>query len=626
MSLALPVQDMIPEQIPLKLVGVVQPHEPAPAVGPPLQPGAVLEAQKAALAALSPKARARVEKWRRIVAQQQASGLSETAFCMHQGMHCMAFYRGKKYAESVEPLSPGRPSTVPDDLFNTFWSYWAQESQPSLSRCWQRTMGEASSRPGFDREAFPSKWAFGRRLVRQIPVTSRYLVRNGFTRFRAKYGFDIRRNYDNMLAGTTWVSDHAQMDVLVIGPDGKPHVPWVTAWMDVKSYKWLGWRHHLEDPNSEHIALAFRDAAVKYGIPSDVILDNGKDYLCRDIAGGRKKIHLPDLEQDRKSIMGGLGIQTHFAAPYNARAKVIERQFRECNSSFSRFCPGYRGPSTTKKPEALKSQVAKGNLLHWQQYCDLFDKFMNDVRPHEQCFGRVHKGRTLEAVWIEEYPKACSEGLVRFVEPQALALFCRKAVTAKIGRNGVRYGALDCWYWGEWMYAHTGETVDLWLDRDDVREPAWVLKAGTVDQFLGEATAMVAVAALAKSDEEKLGLSLAAKAQRSYYKAVRGELPDMDTPLVERALDAQAAFNATVPGNVIGAKAEVEQKSVSLTPMDVAIRAKEKARAREAFDVTPMLPEYTPHEMTRREQVDQMFEELGAEIERDWENRKVASG
>ena len=46
-------------------------------------------------------------------------------------------------------------------------------------------------------------------------------------------------NWVDINAGSCWVSDHAQIDVACMTQDCNVVFPWVTAWRDYKSGKWL---------------------------------------------------------------------------------------------------------------------------------------------------------------------------------------------------------------------------------------------------------------------------------------------------------------------------------------------------------------------------------------------------
>lgn len=141
---------------------------------------------------------------------------------------------------------------------------------------------------GISRYEFPCHATFKRRLEREVPEQSIYLARYGESAWNRKYGNYIDRDYSTVICGEAWVSDHAQIDVACLNSDGSVVFPWVTAWRDYKSGKWLGWILQCGHPNSDHIFQSFYYAVEKYGLPKDVIIDNGKDYRSKDFAGGRK--------------------------------------------------------------------------------------------------------------------------------------------------------------------------------------------------------------------------------------------------------------------------------------------------------------------------------------------------
>ena len=112
------------------------------------------------------------------------------------------------------------------------------------------------------------------------------MARFGNAAWNKKYASYIPRDYSNLRAGSCWVSDHAQIDVAV-NFNGSVCFPWVTVFRDVKTSKWLGWFLHADAPNSDHIFQAFYYGVQHFGLPDDIYLDNGKDYRCKDFAGGR---------------------------------------------------------------------------------------------------------------------------------------------------------------------------------------------------------------------------------------------------------------------------------------------------------------------------------------------------
>ena len=166
-----------------------------------------------------------------------------------------------------------------------------------------------------------------RKLHRDIPQRSICLARKGPTYWNRRFGVYIERDYSSIKCGKVWVSDHAQIDIACFDENGNVVFPWVTAWRDYKSGKWLGWLLQTGSPNSDHIFQTFYYAVEKYGLPEDVIIDNGKDYRCKDFAGGRRQIRIETDKARTTSMLDELNVCVNFALPYNAQTKPIERDF-----------------------------------------------------------------------------------------------------------------------------------------------------------------------------------------------------------------------------------------------------------------------------------------------------------
>ena len=59
-------------------------------------------------------------------------------------------------------------------------------------------------------------------------------------------------------------------------------------------------------------------------------------------------------ESGINGLFNKLGINAVFAQPYNARAKVIERFFRELQEGFERLLPSFVGSNIIDKPAYMK--------------------------------------------------------------------------------------------------------------------------------------------------------------------------------------------------------------------------------------------------------------------------------
>lgn len=115
---------------------------------------------------------------------------------------------------------------------------------------------------------------------------------------------------------------------------------------------------HTESPNSGHIFQAFYYGVINFGLPEDIYLDNGKDYRCKDFAGGRyKSVQVQHSKNLENSLLTNIGINVHFALPYNAQTKPVERDFLKIKMFLSKGFVGYSGGKITERPEKLKTEI-----------------------------------------------------------------------------------------------------------------------------------------------------------------------------------------------------------------------------------------------------------------------------
>lgn len=382
-----------------------------------------------------------------------------------------------------------RIAPIKDEYFEYFKNLYLVEGSPSLQSCWDSTLGYAMRTDGIGKSNFPSRMAFLRKLQREVPKQSIYLARNGQSAWNRKFGSYIERDYRNIICGKVWVSDHAQIDVACMDKDGNVVFPWVTSWRDYKSGKWLGWILQTGHPNSDHIFQTFYYAADNFGLPTDVIIDNGKDYRSKDFAGGRKIVKVDSDRAKATSMLSELNVEVHFALPYNAQTKPIERDFLKIKELISKHCVGYRGGNVVERPEKLADEIKKGKILPFEKFKAVFDDFIVNVLNKRPSAGKNHNGKSADDLFNEEFKEKIT------TSKDALKLFCmRTSKNFTIGRNGIKDNQFGITYWADWMIAKTGLKVYLRRDVQNYKE-AWAFRADN-DEFVGKITAVKAVAAL----------------------------------------------------------------------------------------------------------------------------------
>ena len=487
-------------------------------------------------------------------------------------------------------------STVNDDWFEYFKSQYLVEGGPSLRSCWIYTLGYAQRQNAeISPDTFPSPAAFDRRLKREIPESSICLAREGYMKYNRKFAPYIDRDYTDVKAGSVWVSDHAQVDVAVLMPNGKICFPWVTAWRCFKTSKWLGWNLHMESPNSDHIFMAFYHGALNVGIPEHLYIDNGKDYRSKDFAGGRKHVKVLVDEGKTTAMVAQLGITPHFSLPYGAQSKPIERDFLKNKTYLSKHMVGYRGGNVVERPEKLQDEIKKGLIMPFEEFAKVFETFVVNVLNRMPSEGKNLKGLSPDQLWAREFVER------REVSRDALKLFCTRASgVISIGRDGVRDSLLKVTYWdGSWMSGQKGRKVYLRRDVLDFAE-AWVFDAET-DEYLGKGRINeFSSPALADTAVSRRQLSEAMANKKRDMKITKAyiqtrEKPDAMEQMIhlQTGTDALASLNIDpVTGEMLPTTANPTVTRMANTKMDKVVRQEREDATRGTYDLSKLVGGY----------------------------------
>ena len=470
---------------------------------------------------------------------------------------------------------------VNDEDFDYFKSLYLKEGAPSLYSCWELTLGHAILEYGANKFEYPSHMAFRRRMLSEIPKQAIYIARYGKTAWNRKDSNYIERDYSNIICGKVWVSDHAQIDVACRMPDGSVKFPWVTAWRDFKSGKWLGWILQTDHPNSDLIFQTFYNSAIEYGLPEEIIIDNGKDYRSKDFAGGRT------LDEDNaKCMLDELNVNVHFALPYNAQTKPIERDFLKIKNWLSKHCVGYRGGNVVERPEILTEEIKSNKIMNFEDFKTLFDNFIVNVFNKHHSNGKNHKGLSPDELFYQEFTEKIAPS------KDALKLFCmRTSKNFTISRNGVKDGALGITYWADWMSLKKGTKVYLRRDIKDYAE-AWVFNALN-DEFIGKAKVVKAVAALNADKISKEEFKEAMAIKKRNLKIAKSYIENSRDISAEEKYENYKALFATN-----NEKPKTKVTKIANTKMDKVIQQNKEMEAFGRQDLSVFLDDKTQEEET----------------------------
>lgn len=451
-------------------------------------------------------------------------------------------YREAGVAGLVPQWKPGRTEhQVPDEFREQFLAYYLQPQRPKLSTC--HDMAACVLRAKSPGVRVPSLSSVRRWVQAEVDPQVVIMAREGETAWRNQCAPYIERDFTGLRSNQVWESDHHQLDVWCKGPGKKVVRPWLTAWYDRRSRKCVGWHIFDGNPCSDTILLAFRRGVQSHGVPESAYIDNGKDYRCNAISGGRPaRGDHAELDADNRrvqSLFGQLEMSVTFATPYNARAKIIERFFETVKLRFSQLQPAFCGGNPQERPETMPGW---DSLPTVQKVTQQFGEWL-ELDYHRRTHGET--GETPADLWASALTEK------RTAPEDVLRLAMLKTTELRVmRRNGVELRGL--WY-------DAPELRQLWGRKFFLRYDPAVM--GTVDVYDAEdrfvCTATNRAALDHEADHETVRRAIAE--QRRLQKEVRAgreaatKLALEGDPL-ERYMAARGAERGETPPEPEGAK------------------------------------------------------------------------
>lgn len=250
-------------------------------------------------------------------------------------------------------------------------------------------------------------------------------------RYNAQYALKVTREYGMTPALDRHLermqADHTQLDLYVDFGDNILARPWLTLLLDSYSKAILGYWLTPEPPSAESVMQALRIAVMPkdlvvlggdpswswpmYGIPSELTLDNGKEF------------HGKDLEM----AAAELGVILTFTPPRKPYYKAqIERKFGEINRSILSQLTGqvfkYEPEKHGKDYPHLSFDEFKRIFLQW--VCTVLHRTSNQEgnTPEELWYESVQKFGTPGAGLAPDYIEMClsKSGEERIIHPNGI--------------------------------------------------------------------------------------------------------------------------------------------------------------------------------------------------------------
>lgn len=440
---------------------------------------------------------------------------------------------------------------VPDEVFDIFEYFYLDQSRKSIQLCITLTELEIKQHPDkYGQSLLPlaSPATFAREIERSIPVPVLKYFRLGEKAFKDECGNYIERTYDDIRSNDIWVCDNHTFDIFIDnGEREKPTRVYLTAFLDVRSRKMVGW-YVTDAPSSDATLQALRRGIDAYGIPKMVYSDNGREFLTHDIGGRGFRKSAETDEHEPPTILKHLQIEFRTALVKNARAKIIERAFLEVKECFSKLFEGYTGGSIAERPERLKSMGKKAEnfiiIDDFKRHVDTYIMGWFNKQPHN---GRGMDGKTRDEVYA-----ACLYEQ-RVATPDELNLMMLRTSRMQTVNRGVKikfYGTDIRFYSDELIMQHDHEKVYVRYNPDDLAE---VRIYDGQDRFLCTAKQQKKLSYFASKDEiagamrESRTLGRAVKA----FKKQKGIEADNELELIMREAEANMAAGEQLNPKII---------------------------------------------------------------------------
>lgn len=439
-----------------------------------------------------------------------------------------------------------KTATQADPFLEEVKRLFLDQRRRKLTVCWEIATEKAEVH-GWERHSYKAC----QRFIDTIPKPVVLKYRFGEEAFVNEAESYIERDYSMIESNDLWGADHHQFDVWVEnGHDvnGCPrHVrPWLSAWMDARSRKIVGWCITAADPNTDSILRSFKVAVTSHGVPKSIQVDNGKDFDSFALHGRTKRQRFQkNFDPDRiAGVFNLLGIDARNVQPYHGQSKPIERFFGTVEERFGKTFATYCGSSPDTRPEDLQRKLESGQAPSLEEFAAKFGEWVEVGYHHRPHAGDGMDGMTPAAVFDR-----CLSTKVT-TDAQLLEMYCLEQAEAKVTRNGVRYKGI---YYGkdldELTLKRLGQTVSLRIDPDRVNQVHVFALDG---KFIGLAASNVRLSPLAGKPDlaEAMGAKKRARKTLKEYVDTSPRMAEDLTTAVNAAARRRAAEAAKAnPGD-----------------------------------------------------------------------------
>ena len=274
------------------------------------------------------------------------------------------------------------------------------------------------------------------------------LARDGEKALSDKVEPYIKRDASLLEVGDILIADGHKLAFQVINPfTGKPCRATLVGFLDWKSTALVGYEIMLEE-NTQCIASALRNAIINLDmIPKVVYQDNGRAFRAKYFTDDKGFTEL-----GFQGLYSKLGIETVFARPYNARAKVIERFFKEFQEGFEKLLPSYVGSSVNNKP----AYMMRNERLHKSWHNEYIPTIEETIKMIDRWLS-FKNSQPCPNVLDKTISEVLSGRKRQNIDINQLDDLMLATEVKTIQRNGIRF--LNCDYFDERLYGFKSKVL-----------------------------------------------------------------------------------------------------------------------------------------------------------------------
>lgn len=385
-------------------------------------------------------------------------------------------------------------------------------------------------------EPVPSQATVNRFLL-TLPPAAVVLAREGPKAFRAQMEPKCHRDLNALTPNEYWCGDHREMDLFVRSDDrdgAKIFRPWLTAWLDLGTRTCVGYVVRLV-PNSDGIALALRAGILRFGVPQELYIDNGKDYRCHYLNGQHETSRNVALSNDATDtlapgVLSPLGVSITHAKPYQAWSKPIEPWFSHTFPEWEKSLPGYCGQNGKARPEKLTGEIKRGELLTLAEFTERVTERIEEY--HRTAHSVL--GCTPLAAW--------SDAEIVRPNPRTLDLLLMRQKSVRVTHQGIKL--YNRYFWHDDLILHMGHRVEVRFGEELGRMLVFVQGKFVCEALNDPAMTMGATREAHGIVERRKAL---AKKRMQAFNEDRGVLRNPDKLMAQLSADARAGKVVMLP-------------------------------------------------------------------------------